>query len=381
MSKLAFRLALRYRRTKRRGLVKFTSLVAVLGIAVGVGGLIVAQSIGRGFEKEIRENILASAAHITVKRTDGNEITESAAIAQRIGNLHHVTSVHAESFTNAVMSSGGRDRSENVIVRVSDRDEVRNGTVVLGDRLMEKFADSRSGMFTIEFPGTGKSRQLESAGTFSTGIYDYDSTQARISPDDFAKLAGIAEFTPTSLAISIDDIYAAREVSTVIRDSLGGDYQAIDWQEANRPLFSALALERRGAMLVIGLIVLIAAVNITTTLSLLVQERRLDVAVLKTCGASGATIVQMFLFEGMILSMVGTAIGCVAGVLACFASNRLGLLELPAEVYSVSRIQLDPAAGETLLICLCSLAIALIASLVPSVTAILTKPSENLRRT
>jgi len=159
------------------------------------------------------------------------------------------------------------------------------GEAAIGARLAEKLnlkIGDTAEILTLENQTPSR---IRIAGTFETGLYDYDSTWIYISPEKFARLRGKTEFTPTNLSISVKDIYKTDETAQKIRSELGENFKVVDWQEANRPLFAALSLERRVALAIISLIIFIAALNITTTLALLVNERRFDIAILRTCGA------------------------------------------------------------------------------------------------
>lgn len=376
---LALHLAFRYLRTKKKGLVRVTSFVAVAGMAVGVATLVVVQSIGRGFEREMREKILASSAHVRVKRDDEGAMQDAASVVRKISQIEGVTATKAMAFAAGTVSSPRSGEIKNVVFRIDESDEVEPGTLLLGTRIAEKFNRENSRQLTVALPQAG-ALTLESVGTFTTGIYEYDSTQARISKSDFAKLLSEREFVPSTLFVSVNDIFKADQVANRIRDLLGEEYVVVDWQEANRPLFSALTLERRAALVVIALIMLAAAFNITVTLALRIAERRTDIAILRTCGASASTIVLMFVSEGILLALTGIVAGQAIGFGACELANSFGLLKLPPEVYSVSVIHLQPSLPEIVVIGLIGLVAAAAASLVSALRAASVKPSENLRK-
>lgn len=361
-------------------MLRFTSVVSVVGVAIGVGGLIVAQAVGNGFEREVKETILLSTAHISIRRADGGELSDFKGVQAKVSQIEGVVEVRNETFAPAVVFASDVLQSENVVLHVTDRDDVPSGTIAMGDRLRQRLPSGES-LFSLQIHGARDTVALKSYETFSTGIFEYDSTQVRISRADFARLRGVPEFVPSVLSVQLADLDQVEEAASRIRQSLGPGFDVISWEEANRPLLSAIALERRGALLVIILIILIAAVNITTTLSLLVVERRLDIAVLRTCGASGSTIVGMFLSEGLYLSVIGTLSGCALGLLTCIAINAFGILELSAEVYMVSRIHLRPSPAELAVTGFCGVSLSLLASLMPAIKATMIKPVENLRIT
>jgi lipoprotein-releasing system permease protein len=194
-----------------------------------------------------------------------------------------------------------------------------------------------------------------------------------------AKLTGKSSFSPTALSLELNNVYEADKTAQVIRERISPEFKVIEWQEANRPLFAALSLERKVVLAIIALIIFIAALNITTTLALLVNEHRLDIAVLRTSGASTKSLVMIFLFEGLILGTMGVILGILAGIIACFLINHFRLINLPSEVYSISYISLHPLFWEIAVIALSTLCISLLATLYPAWQAARIKPLENLR--
>ena len=160
---------------------------------------------------------------------------------------------------------------------------------------------------------------------------------------------------------------------------LGENFQVVDWQEANQPLFAALSLERKVSLAIISLIIFIAALNITTTLALLVNERRFDIAVLRTCGAKSKTLILVFLWEGLLIGIIGIVSGVIVGLLACFFGNYFRLVSLSAEVYSLSYIPFNISFSSVLLIIVTALLICLLATVYPAYRASRMKPLDNLR--
>jgi lipoprotein-releasing system permease protein len=158
------------------------------------------------------------------------------------------------------------------------------------------------------------------------------------------------------------------------------NYKVVDWQEANQPLFAALSLERRVALAIISLIIFVAALNITTTLALLVSERRLDIAVLRTCGARARNLVFIFLLEGLLLGSVGIFCGVVLGLVGCFAGNYFEAVSLSKEVYSLSYVPFRPNLENILMIIFIALLLCLAATVYPASKASRIKPLENLRQ-
>ena len=175
------------------------------------------------------------------------------------------------------------------------------------------------------------------------------------------------------------DIYAAGEVAAAVRRLSGAGWTVADWREANRPLFAALELERRTVSAIIALIVLVAALNITTTLALVVVERRPDIAVLGALGARARSVMAVFVIEGALIGAIGASLGVALGLAAVAAGNHFELVRLPPDVYSLSAIPLRAHAGDVLWPALAAFAVCLLATLYPARAAARTRPAEVLR--
>jgi lipoprotein-releasing system permease protein len=179
--------------------------------------------------------------------------------------------------------------------------------------------------------------------------------------------------------VQVRDIYEVRQTAARIRELLGQSYTTIDWQEANRPLFAALTLERRIGLIIIALIILIAALNITTTLILVVTERRQDIAILGAMGATRGSIMSIFVIEGAITGVVGALIGVLLGVVTVAIANHYKLISLPAEVYSIGSVTLNLNPRDVLIAAMVAIALSIIATLYPARAAANIRPAELLR--
>lgn len=371
------KLALKYFRARRKSLARFTSIVAVVGIAAGVASLIVAQSLARGFADEMRDKILSNTSHISVFLKDGTEIFNQKDIEEKLKTLENVREVSPTAYENSLII--GVSETSYAILKVQNQNNLKGSQISVGARLAEKLnlkpGDSAE-ILTLEMNTPSRVRIAE---TFETGLYDYDSTWIYVSPEKFAQLHGQTAFAPTILSVSVKDIYASGETARKIRPELGENFKVVDWQEANRPLFAALSLERKAALAIISLIIFIAALNITTTLALLVNERRLDIAILRTSGARTRSLILIFLLEGLFLGVTGIFFGVAFGLAGCFIGNYFRIISLPAEVYSLSYIPLRPEISNILLIIIIAVLLCLIATLYPALKASRIKPLENLR--
>jgi lipoprotein-releasing system permease protein len=401
------KLAWKYFRARRKSLARFTAFAAVAGIASGVAALIVAQALARGFADEMRDKILANTAHITVFRKDGEPVFDWENLKTNLEKTENVRAVEATTYESALIV--GKKSTSYCVVRAvpsskfqvpgkndnnaqiqrNENEErkpetwnLKLGTIKIGAELAEKTGLAIGDRAEIVFPNgefAPQNSRVSIKEIFRTGLYDYDSTWIYVSSEDFPKISGQSDFAPTVLSVSVRDIYAADKTAGEIRRNLGADFKALDWQEANRPLFAALSLERKYSLAIISLIIFIAALNITTTLALLVNERRLDIAVLRTCGAERRTLVTIFLLEGLLLGAVGIVSGSILGLTLCFAGNRFRVINLPSDVYSLSYIPLAPQIFDVLVIAATAFALSLAATVYPAFRAARIKPLENLR--
>jgi lipoprotein-releasing system permease protein len=367
---------------KRKSLTRFTAIVAIVGIAGGVAALILANALARGFHDEMQEKILANTSHITIFRKDGEHITEHLEVVPQITKIEGILSVDETTFESSILM-GSKTNSYSVLRAISDSKPFDSGdiTVGIGKELAEKTGLEVGDDAEIILPGddSAKTAKVRIREIFRTGLFEYDSTWIYISFTDLAKLKGEVSAFPTVLSIKLTDSYDAAVISEQLKNSLSSDYKIVDWQEANQPLFAALSLEKKVSLAVIVLITLIALLNITTTLALLVNERRLDIAILQTCGAKTKSIAMIFLLQGFFLGLIGIICGVAIGLLASFSSNYFKLISLNTEVYSLESITLRISIFDIIFIAALVMFLTIIAASFPAFHAAKIKPLENLR--
>jgi lipoprotein-releasing system permease protein len=394
-------LAIRYLRTPRRhALAQFTALAAIVGIAFGVAAVIFAQALANGFHQAMQNKILANTAHITVFSIDGADISDWQNLSRQLEQIENVTDVSATSFNNALLI--GKTSSSYAVLRgvqipdskfqISDsnneQSKIQNSKpeIAIGKDLAQKTglqvgdtAEVVSGNGNLAETFAPVSTTVEVGRIFSTGLYEYDSTWIRVDLPTATKLTGKHQITVGAIEVKTINLYNSIQISKLIEEKLGSNFRVLDWHEANRPLFMALSLERRAGILALSLVVFVAALNITTTLALVVGERKSDIAVLKTCGAGARSIILIFLMEGAALGAIGILLGIVFGLAACFVSNYCGLINLPPDVYSISEVSLKPNLSEILLTVTVTFLLCLTASAFPARVAAKVKPMINLQ--
>ncbi len=383
-----FKLALKYFRSRRKSLARFTSIVAVVGIAVGVASLIIAQALARGFQDEMRDKILVNTAHISIFLKDGTQISDWAEIKKNLETIKNISKITPTTYQNSILI--GRDATSYSIIRVQNStDNLRSPQISnnpieisIGRELAEKSGlkqGDEAEIITFENENAPNKTRVLIKEIFQTGLFEYDSTWIYISPENFAFLTNQTKFTPAILSVSVEDIYQTDKTADEIRQNLGENFRVIDWQEANQPLFAALSLERKVSFAIISLIIFIAVLNITTTLALLVNERRFDIAILRTCGIKTKSLISIFLFEGFFLGVFGVLCGVILGLLGCLAGNYFKLIKLSAEVYSLTYIPFHPNLSNILLIIFTALILCLAATVYPAYRASRIKPLDNIR--
>jgi len=403
-------LALRYLRARqKRRLVRVTALIAVVGIAVGVAALIFALALAKGFRDEMRDKILAGTAHLTVMRNDGQPMADYKNVAARVAAVEGIVSASGTTYDGAVVI--GPKGSAYAVLRGVDSSAARavadlgqsvvagsatplfaipetsapNGqrpAVVIGSELATRTGLEVGDAAEVISAGSGSAstnkRSVRVAGIFRSGLFEYDSTWVYLSLDSAAAFAG-GSHAASVISVRLQNINDVKDTAARVREQLGSSYATVDWQEANRPLFTALALESRIGAVIIALIILIAALNITTTLILVVMERRRDIAVLSTLGATGRSIMSIFVIEGAIVGALGAALGLALGVVAILVTNRYQLISLPADVYSISNVPLTFNYRDAAIAVSVAIALSVIATLYPARAAAGMRPVEILR--
>ena len=392
----------------KRRLARVTSLIAVVGMAVGVAALIVALALANGFRDEMRDKILRGTAHLTVMRSDGQPILDYKDMAARIVLVPGVVAATGTTYDGAVVI--GPKGSTYAVLRGVDvtseqtsaeltpsviggsidplfersRQEQDFPPVVLGAELAARTGLKVNDAAEIISAQTGLStsnssrRHVRVAAIFRSGLFEYDSTWIYLPLDTAAAFSGEAD-AASVISVQVRNLYNVKQTAAKVKELLGSSYTTVDWQEANRPLFTALAFERRVGVVIIALIILIAALNITTTLILVVMERRRDIAILNAMGATSNSIMSIFVVEGAIVGLLGASVGVLLGAIATVVANHFQLISLPGDVYSISNVPLNLNLRDTVFAALIAFALSILATLYPARAAASIRPAEMLR--
>ncbi len=396
---------------RRNGFISFISGVSVLGIALGVAALIIVLSVMNGFQKEVRDRMLAVISHVEIFAADGNALPDWQATAAAAKRNPQVQA--AAPFVAAQTLVGRGDALRGAIVR-GIVPEQEAGVTDLGRRLKDTtFAQLKPGEWnvvlgvelarllgarvgdkiTIAAPGgqltpagtVPRLKQFTVAGTFDAGHYEYDSALALVALDDAARLFQTGG--PTGVQLRLADVHQARRVGDELALSLGRAVLVRDWTRTNANWFDAVQVEKRLMFIILTLIVAVAAFNLVSTLVMTVTDKRADIAILRTLGATPRSIMGIFVVQGATAGIIGTLSGLVLGLLVAFnidvivpaIEHALGVAFLPSSIYVISRMPSDPQMSDVLPIAVISLLLAFVATLYPSWRASRVNPAEALR--
>ena len=365
---------------------------------MGVAALIVAFALSNGFRDEMREKILQGTAHLSLIRADGRAIENYSELANRIKQIKGVASASATTYDGAL--ARGSKGSGYAVVRGIERDAaqsterqwLREGSfgplfetssgaapsAVVGADLATRIGVTAGDFFQVLPANESTTRRLRVAGIFRSGLFEYDSTWIYVGMETASAFAG-NNHAASVMSVQVHDVDSVKQVSADVSQALGNGYTIIDWQQANQPLFAALALERRMGLFIIGLIIAIATLNITTMLILVVVERRRDIAILNALGATRTGVMLLFVIEGAVVGAIGATAGVVIGFIACVLGNHYKLVSLPADVYSISNVPLIARPSEMFLAALVAFGLSVLATIYPARAASRMRPVEALR--
>ena len=366
---------------------------------MGVAALIVAFALSNGFRDEMKDKILQGTAHLSVLRADGRPIEDHAELAKRLGGVEGVASVSATTYDGA-LARGSKGSGYAVIRGIENEAQasrwLSEGSfgplfaqpaagelpkAVVGADLAARIGVAVGDVLQVvpaSESANGTTRRLRVAGIFRSGLFEYDSTWIYVPFETASAFAG-NNHAASVMSLQVSDADNVKQVSANISKITGNSYTIVDWQQANQPLFSALALERRMALFIIGLIVAVATLNITTMLVLVVVERRRDIAILNALGASRSGVMLVFVIEGAVVGAIGAIAGVAIGFVVCLIANHYKLVSLPADVYSISNVPLTPHASEMFLAALVAFFLSVLATIYPARAASRMRPVEALR--
>jgi lipoprotein-releasing system permease protein len=418
--------ASRYLRAKRRqAVISVITAISIIGVAAGVASLIIALAINNGFRQDLQERLLGSTAHINLMRVENDGIRDWRPLLDRLSKEPRVKAAAPALFEQVLISRGARARGAILKGVLPDYEKkvsellqtVKFGSaeelnpeksqitnqksqippdspqriaemppIILGKDMADDLGATVGSVVLVTSPQgeltpfglVPKYMRFRVAGIFKSGFYDYDTGWAFIRLADAQRLFGLGDVISV-IEFKVDDIYQAGVIGKAIERDAGKGFMATNWMEQNRQLFHALKLERVVTFITIGLIVLVAALNILISLIMMVMEKTRDIAILMSLGTRRAQVRNVFILQGVLIGVVGTAIGLVLGYVLSWIGGHYRLVSLSPEVYSIDYVPFAARALDGLVVAVVALAVSFVATIYPSWSASRILPAEALR--
>jgi lipoprotein-releasing system permease protein len=401
-----FFVALRYLLARRKqAFISLISLISTIGVAVGVMALVIALALMTGLQGELRDRILGSTAHVYVWKIGG--ITDYHAEVARLQRVDGVIGAGPAIMGRALISTDLADafislkgvdpmlegnvtdilramQSGSVSALIPASEDQPPG-ILIGKNLAEQLGLTVGETATLLTPqGTlspmgmiPRTRRVRVAGIYALGLFEFDAAYGFISLDFAERL--LSKTAPDLIELRVNDITAAPAIAERVVDELGEDYQSQDWADINQTLFSALWLEKMAISIAIGLIVMVAALQIVASLILLVMEKSRDIAILKTMGTSSSRVMVIFMLQGLIIGLTGTAVGAACGLVLCWVFDHYRLIRIPMDVYQVSYVPFVVQPFDIAIVVISAVVICFLATIYPSRQASRLDPVQALR--
>jgi lipoprotein-releasing system permease protein len=409
--------ALRYLRARRKQtMVSVISAISTLGITAGVMALVIALALSTGFKEDIQSKIIGATSAINLLRIDSTPLLDYKELLRRIGSVAHVTGSAPAIFNQVFIASPNRNQGAalkgvnpeleknvsdffNHVVEgdqhALDKRETAPGpdqpppqdSVIIGREMARALGVRMGDTLRIIYPMgrltpfgmTTSQKDFRVAAIFESGLWDLDSNWAYVNIESARRLFSFPPNSASVLQFKIDDLEKAESIADAIRAKAGPGFITTTWIEINKPLFSALKLEKLVLFLTIGLIVFVASLNIVTTLIMMVLEKQGDIAILTAMGATPKIIQRVFMLQGLIIGLVGTILGDILGAGISWILNTYKLIKLEAEVYSIPYVPFHARIWDAVLVSGTALLISYLATIYPARSAARLDPVEVLR--
>jgi len=403
-------ISMRYLLAKRRQtFVSLITLISIAGVGVGVTALIVVLAVMNGFHDDLRGRILGITSHVNITSFAGtisNYREVMGEIEQEKGVVGATPFIYAPVMVTSGRSAGAVLRGidplsaskvieiQKNLLRGNLADLVQPSHaapgsypgIILGIELAHGLGVWTGDYLTVISPvgrltpmgQAPKSRLFQVAGIIQSGMYEYDNTLAYVDLSVAQQFLGIGDAV-SGLEVRVDDIYKAGQIAEALKKRLGPTFYVSDWIKMNSSFFSALKLEKAVMFVILTLIILVAAFNIVSSLTMLVMEKGRDIAILKAMGATTASIRKIFVLEGFLIGICGTVLGISGGCALCALLKRYKFIDLPADVYHISKLPVKMEISDLAAIAFAAICISLVATLYPSRKAAGLDPAEALR--
>src|SRR5215467_4490414 len=396
--------AVRYLKAKRKqAVISLITLISIIGVAAGVASLIIALAINAGFRADLTKKLLGAQPHVTLLSRDRprgiadymrvvKEVEQDPGVIAAAPAVYQVVLLSSSAGNKGVEMKGTIPEMESRMSALSDNmvegslKDFHGNSVSIGKELAKTlgtFKGDHLQIITAETRMTPigelpRSRVVEVVGLFSSGLYDYDSSWIYVPLPTVQQLMGLGDLAQV-VDVKVKDIDQAKVIGQRLVAKLGADYDFTDWMSLNQSILQALRLERVVMFITIGLIVLVAALNIVSTLIMMVLEKTRDIAILLSMGATGENIRRIFILQGVIIGVVGTVCGVILGQVICYFADKYHLISLAPDVYTIAYVPFRAAPLDSLIVAASAILISFVATLYPSAAASRLQPVEALR--
>jgi lipoprotein-releasing system permease protein len=405
--RFAWLVARRYLRSPYKpAVLRLVTLFSIIGIAAGVATLVIALAMNTGFRRTIQDRLLGVSAHVNLTRPGAEGIEDYRPLAERLSHVEGVRSVAPAIYLTVLLSGEGHARGviikgidpeierrfdealRRIVSGAADFTPDANGfdSVVIGHLMAEELKLHTGDYVTLTSPEgrltpygmMPRSRRFRITGVFDSGFYDYDANWVFATLPAAQNLAGVGDVVSV-LEFRLQDVDRAVEAARAIGAAAGSGFTTTTWEDENRALFRALALEKLVTALFIGLITFVAGLNILVVLTMTVTDRARDIAVLMSLGAYRPQIRTIFVLQGLAVGVIGTAAGLLVGYTTSWAAGAYHLIHLDPQVYSVPFVPFQSSALDGMWIAAAALAISVAATLIPARAAARILPVDILR--
>ena len=382
--------ALRYLFSRRKQtFIYIISIMSILGVALGVGALVVVLGVYNGLTTDMRDKIIGANAHGIVMSYVPAAFQQHPDLVQRVEAVEHVRGATPFIYTEVMLSAAGGVKG--LVLRGIDPESAPKVLsmlrIVIGEELAKRLGIGLGSRVNLLSPSgekgaTGYSpriRPFEVVGIFKTGMFEYDATLAFVDLKAARDILGLPDGFLTGIEIMVDDVYKADVIAQSVQDTLGSPFYVRHWMEMNANLFAALKLEKIGMFILLTMVVLIGSFSIVTSLVMLVMEKTRDIAILMSMGATRSMIRRIFMLQGTIIGFVGTLLGYGMGLSLGWALKRYRFIKLPENVYTLDHLPIIITWQDVLIIGASAMLLCFLATLYPARQAARLEPAEALR--
>ena len=400
-------LGMKYLKAKRKQrFISVITVISVLGVMMGVMALIVVLSVMNGFRADLMSKILGVNSHILVLSLTG-PFNDYQKAAEKVDKVEGVIASTPFIYTQVMINNSGQVSGavlrgvdpESAGAVVTFKSMIKDGSItslgkkidgipsiIIGGELAKQIGAHPGTVITVISPEgkltplgrTPNTRRFKVAAIFDSGMYEYDASMVYISLKEAQDFLALRDKV-TGLEVRVEDVYKSDKISRKVQKVLGYPYWTKDWKVMNRSLFSALKLEKLTMFVILTMIVLVGALNIISTLVMVVMEKTRDVAILRAMGASARSIMTIFMFQGLLVGVVGTFAGLASGLGLCQLLAKYKFINLPADVYYISTLPVQVEVADVSFVAAAAVVISFLATLYPSWYASRLNPVESFR--